>query len=317
MARYALHRVIESIPTLFLITALSFLLIHLAPGGPAEVMLGNKASPQMIAEINRALGLNKPLYVQYGIWVWNLLHGNLGYAYTYHQTVLSLIELNLPRTILLVVVAIMVSHVIAIALGIFQAYRRNTAVDHAITGITYFLYSMPTFWLGLILVSIFALRLGWFPAAGFSNPYVTNPSWGDILHHLVLPASVLILVTVAGWSRYMRTAMSETLIQDFVRTARAKGASELRVLLRHALKNAVLPLITLAGVSVPALFSGALIIEVIFDYPGMGLLFWNAAQNRDYPILLGIVVMVGVLTIAGNLLADLLYSWADPRIQYN
>lgn len=316
MIRYAARRLVESVPTLVLLTMLSFLLLHIAPGGPAAVMLGQKATPQLIAEINRNLGLDRPLYVQYGIWLWHLVHGNLGYAYTYDQSVMQLIGLNLPHTLLLVLTAIAISHLFAIALGIYQAYRRNRPSDHAITAVTYFLYSMPTFWLGIVLVSVFALGLNWFPVGGFAAPYDPTPTLGMVVDHLVLPAATLALVTVAGWSRFMRTSMSDALTQDYIRTARAKGASDLRMLVRHALKNALLPLITLAGLSVPALFSGALIIEVVFNYPGMGLLFWTAAQNRDYPILLGITVLVGVLTIAGNLLADLAYAWVDPRIKY-
>jgi peptide/nickel transport system permease protein len=316
VGRYIVRRILESLPTLLLITMLSFLLLHLAPGGPAQAMLGQKATPQLVAELDKNLGLNKPLYVQYGIWLWQLVHGNLGYAYTYHQTVMSLIGLNLPHTLILVLTAIVISHIVAIALGIFQAYRRNGVADHFIAAVAYFLYSMPTFWLGIVLVSIFALGLNWFPVAGFAPPFDPTPSIGTIVYHLVLPAATLALVTIAGWSRFMRTAMSDALAQDYVRTARAKGTSEIRMLLRHALKNALLPLITLAGLSIPTLFSGALIIEVIFNYPGMGLLFWTAAQDRDYPILLGITVLIGVLTIAGNLLADLAYAWIDPRIKY-
>ena len=316
MARYIVRRVLESIPTLILITMVSFLLLHIAPGGPAEVMLGDKATPQLIAEINRNLGLDKPLYVQYAIWFWHLMQGNLGYSYDYHDSVMQLIGLNLPHTLILVLTAIVISHLVAITLGVFQAYRRSGPADHAITAVAYFLYSMPTFWLGLVLISVFGLNLGWFPVSGFAPPFDPTPSFWTIVHHLILPAATLALVTIAGWSRFMRTSMSDALAQDFIRTARAKGASELRMLIGHALKNALLPLITLAGLSVPALFSGALIIEVVFDYPGMGLLFWNAANDRDYPVLLGITVLIGVLTILGNLLADLTYAWVDPRIKY-
>jgi peptide/nickel transport system permease protein len=185
-----------------------------------------------------------------------------------------------------------------------------------LTALLYFLYAMPTFWLGVLMVSIFSITLGWFPSGGLYNPLLTQPTIGSYVDHLILPASVLVIGSVAGWGRYMRSSMSETLVQDYIRTARAKGLSERAILVRHALKNSLLPLITLMGMSLPGLFSGALIIEIIFDYPGMGLLFWNAAQQRDYPILLGIVIMVGVLTILGNLLADLLYAVVDPRIQY-
>ncbi len=316
MLRYVLNRVLQAVPTLIGITVISFLLMHIVPGGPAVVMLGDRATPQLIAQINRSLGLDKPLYVQYGLWIWNLLHGNLGYAYSYHQTVMSLIALNLPRTLLLVVTAITISHLLSIALGVFQAVRRGQAGDHVVTAVVYFLYAMPTFWLGMVLVSVFAVWLNWLPTGGIANPLELHPPAISYIRHMVLPSAVLILGTIPGWSRYVRSSMTETLVQDYIRTARAKGLSEWWVLIRHALKNSLLPLITLAGMSLPALFSGALIVEMIFNYPGMGLLFWNAAQNRDYPVLLGIVTLVGVLTILGNLLADLLYGVVDPRIKY-
>ncbi len=316
MLKYALARVVQALPTLLLLSIVSFVLIHVVPGGPAVVMLGNKATPALIAQINRSLGLNKPLWIQYVIWLGQLLRGHLGYAYTYHQSVTSLILVNLPRTLILVVTAIAISHVVAIIIGIYQAVHRDRPVDHVLSALLYFLYAMPTFWLGVLMVSTFSINLGWFPSGGLYNPLLSHPTVGSYVDHLILPASVLIIGSVAGWGRYMRSSMAETLVQDYIRTARAKGLSEKAVLIHHALKNSLLPLITLVGMSLPSLFSGALIIEIIFDYPGMGLLFWNAAQERDYPILLGIVIMVGVLTILGNLLADILYAVVDPRIQY-
>lgn len=313
-ARLAGQRVLQAIPTLLLITVISFILLHVAPGGPAQIMLGDRATPALVRQINHSLGLDKPLYQQYGIWIWQYLHGNFGYSYAYHQSVISLIGQNLPHTLILVLSAIILSHVLAIIVGSLQAYWRNSVGDHLATAVIYFLYAMPPFWLGLVLISIFAVRFRLLPSGGFSDTLSTTPSLGSILIHLILPATTLLLVTVAGWSRYMRASMSRVLIEDYVRTARSKGAGEGRVVVRHALKNAMLPLITLGGFSIPALFSGALVIEVIFNYPGMGLLFWNAANQRDYPVLLGIIVIVGFLTVLGNLLADLLYAWADPRI---
>lgn len=313
--QFVARRLLQTIPTLFLITVVSFVLLHVAPGGPAEIMLGDRATPALVKQINHSLGLDKPLYQQYGIWLWQYLHGNFGYSYDYHQSVISLIGENIPHTLILVVSAILLSHVLAIVIGSAQAYWRNTVGDHVATAIIYFLYAMPTFWLGLVLVSIFAIRFGWLPSGGFADNLSSTPTLPSILTHLVLPALTLLLVTVAGWSRYMRASMSRVLVEDYIRTARSKGGSEWRVVARHALKNAILPLITLGGFSLPTLFSGALIIEVIFNYPGMGLLFWNAANQRDYPVLLGIIVIVGLLTVFGNLLADLLYGWADPRIE--
>lgn len=306
----------QSVPTMLGITMLSFLLMHIVPGGPASVMLGDKATPQLIAQINRSLGLDRPLYIQYGVWLLQLIQGNLGYAYSYHQSVMSLIGLNLPRTLVLVVTAIVISHLLAIVIGVFQAARKESRLDHGITVVIYFLYAMPTFWLGVILISIFAVSLNWLPSGGISNPLNPNPGFFSFVQHLILPAACLVLGTIPGWSRYLRSSMIETMVQDYVRTAHAKGLRKSTVLFRHALRNSLLPLVTLAGLSLPGLFSGALIIETIFNYPGMGLLFWTAAQNRDYPILLGIVTLVGILTIVGNLLADLVYGWLDPRIKY-
>lgn len=317
MLRMVLQRMLQSIPTLVALTILSFILLHIVPGGPAQVMLGNNATPQLIAQINRSLGLDKPISVQYLIWIGGLLHGNLGYAYSYHQTVVSLIAENLPRTLVLVVTAVIVSHLIAIAIGVGQAVWRGSLVDHLMTSVTYILYTMPTFWFGIIIVSIFAIDLHWFPSGGFASPGVTTVSFGTYVSHLFLPASVLVMGTVAGWSRFMRTSMINQLEQDYIRTARAKGLPEFFVLFKHALRNSIIPLVTLVGLSLPALFSGALIIEMIFNYPGMGLLFWNAAQQRDYPVLMGIVVMIGFITIMGNLLADILYIVVDPRVHYS
>lgn len=315
MSGTILRRVGQAIPTLFFLTVFSFGLLHVVPGGPAVIMLGNNATPQLIAQINHSLGLDKPLYVQYWIWLVAMLHGNLGYAYTYHQSVLSLILQNLPRTLVLVLVAIIVSHLLSIWLGVLQSVHQASRMDNAITTATYVFYCMPVFWLGILVISLFAVDLKWLPAGGVTNPLLTQPSFLSYVAHMVLPVTVLVIGTVAGWTRYLRGSMVDTLSRDYIRTARAKGLSELRVLYVHALRNSVIPLITLIGLSLPGLFSGALIIEMIFNYPGMGLLFWTAAQQRDYPVLMAIVVMVGVLTIVGNLLADILYALVDPRIR--
>jgi peptide/nickel transport system permease protein len=317
MLRLILRRALEAVPTLFLLTLLSFLLVHVVPGGPATAMLGEQATPELTAQINHSLGLDRPLAVQYLIWLGHLLQGDFGYAYTQHDTVFRLILANLPRTLLLLGTAIVISHLVAIAVGIYQATHRNGWVDHALTAIVYFLYSMPSFWLGIILIFTFAYATGWLPAGGITDPTDLHPGLGEFARHLVLPVATLVLLTVAGWSRYVRSSMTEALVQDYIRTAQAKGVSGTRLLVRHAFKNALLPLITLAGLSLPFLFSGAVIIESVFNYPGMGLLFWDAAASRDYPILLAIVVIVGVLTVLGNLLADVLYGWADPRIKYD
>lgn len=315
MLVYTLRRLLQAIPSLFFLALLSFFLIHIVPGGPAQSLLGQHSTPARIAAINRSLGLNKPLYVQFGIWLWHLVHGNFGYSYTFDQPVIQVIGTYLPHTLELVSVAIVLAHLLAVFLGTVQGYYQGRWFDHVITTITFFLWSMPVFWLGVLFVMIFAVDLGWFPSGGISSP--NGPGgFGSFIMHATLPITVLVLSTVASWARFMRSSLMDAMVQDYVRTARSKGLSEFMVLFKHALKNSLLPIITLFGLSIPGLFGGALVIELIFNYPGIGLLTWNAAFQRDYPIILATVMIVGVLTVLGNLLADLLYGLVDPRITY-
>lgn len=316
MLRFVVRRILEAIPSFLGICVFTFLLLHLVPGGPAQASIGPHYSQARAHALEQALGLTKPLYVQFWIWFTNLLQGNMGTSYVTNQPVFKVIMGALPHTLELVVVAIVVSHILAVIIGTIQGYYRNTWFDHAITTVSFFFWSMPVFWLGILIVMFFSVDLNWFPSGGISSPTAINPGIGSYVAHTVLPASTLILATVATWMRYMRSSMVDSLVQDYVRTARSKGVSELRVVFKHALRNSLLPLITLLGLSIPSLFAGALVIEEIFNYPGMGLLFWTSAFARDYPVLLGITVVVGVLTILGNLLADILYSLVDPRIQY-
>lgn len=317
MSRYIIRRVLEAIPSLLGVTVISFLLLHIIPGNPVRVLLGNHYTPYRAHILERNLGLNHPVYVQYLIWLWKALHGNFQYSYVYNKPVTTLILQALPHTLLLVAVAITLAHIFAIFLGTFQAYYADTWFDQVLTVINYFLYSMPAFWLGILMIQAFAIHLGWFPTGGISNPNDPNPTFWSYVYHLVMPGTALAVTSIAGWTRYMRSSVRETLVQDYIRTARSKGANEFRVLLVHALRNSVLPLITLFGLSLPLLFGGALVIEEIFNYPGMGLLFWNAALQLDMPVLLAIIVFLGTITILGNLLADLLYAVVDPRISYN
>ncbi|MCY0878387.1 MAG: ABC transporter permease [Firmicutes bacterium] len=317
MGKYIVYRFIQAIPAMIGVTIIGFFLVHIVPGGPAQAMLGPKATPQKIAEIDRIYGLNKPLIVQYGIWMWQLLHGNLGQSYFYNQSVWSLIAVNLPRTLAIVGIGILLAHVGSVILGSLQAYWKNSWFDYTATAVTYFFYAMPYFWLGIILILVFSVDLNWFPSGGLSNPLNPHPGFGSWVAHTTLPVATMAIGTIAGWAQYMRTSMDETLVQDYIRTARSKGVGEVMVVMKHALRNSILPLITLLGFALPSLFSGALFVEVVFNYPGMGLLFWNAAVQRDYPVILGIVVLTGLLTIVGNLLADLLYGLIDPRIKYS
>lgn len=316
LAIFVSRRFLQAVPTLLGLTVVSFLLVHIVPGGPAQAMLGPKATPLRVAAIDREFGLNRPLYVQYYEWVVQLIHGNLGVSYFYNLTVTQLFLITLPRTLAIVATSIVFSHVGAILLGCIQAYWRDSWFDHVTTSVLYFFYSMPTFWLAIVVLIIFSLDLNLFPPGGITDPTGLQNFW-DWAAHVTLPVFTLVIATMAGWTRFMRTTMVDTLVQDYVRTARAKGLSEFMVVFKHALRNALLPLVTLFGYNIPALFSGALFIEVVFNYPGMGLLLYNSAIKRDYPVIMAGVLVTGVLVVAGNLIADILYAVVDPRIRYD
>lgn len=316
MAIYVVRRFIQAIPTLIGITVVSFILVHVVPGGPAQAMLGPKATPARVAAINREFGLNQPLFIQYYQWVVALIHGNLGVSYFYNLSVRQLLLITLPRTMAIVATSVLFSHVGAILLGCIQAYWRDTWFDHVTTAVLYFFYSMPTFWLAIVVLLVFAIYLNAFPSGGITDPTGAQ-NFGDWASHVTLPVFTLVIATMAGWTRFMRTTMVDALVQDYIRTARAKGLPEFLVVFKHALRNALLPLITLFGYNIPSLFAGALFIEVVFNYPGMGLLLYNSAIKRDYPIIMAGVLVTGVLVIAGNLMADILYAVVDPRIRYD
>jgi peptide/nickel transport system permease protein len=312
MTSYLARRLGHSLLVVIGVTIVVFILLHLLPGGPARAILGPRATPGAVAAFNHANGYDRPIVVQYAIWIGHLAQGNLGYSYKLNQSVASLIANRLPKTILLVGLANLAALVVAVPLGLLQAARRNRPADYAITGGAFIFYSMPLFWLALLLVIVFSIDIPVFP------PEAPQGNLLQVLGHpagLVLPVASLALITVALFSRYMRSSAIDALTQDYVRTARAKGASEARLLRKHILRNSLLPLITLIGLTLPVVVSGALIVESVFNFPGMGLFFWNAAQAQDFPVLLGSTVVIGVATALGSLLADLLYMIVDPRIR--
>lgn len=315
MSGFLLRRVGQSLVVLFIVSVIVFVLIHLLPGGIAHAVLGPRATAAQIASFNHQNGFDKPLPVQYLIWLWHLLHGDLGYSYHLNQSVGSLIAERLPKTIVLNLLSLVVALLVAVPIGIRQAVRRNGVFDYAATGLAFVFYAMPVFFLGLLLVLWLSLDLGIFPAEAPQGTTVTGILSQPMA--LVLPVLTLALLTIALFSRYMRSSVMDNLVQDYVRTARAKGAGQHRVLYGHVLRNSLIPLATLLGLSLPALFAGALITESVFNYPGMGLLFWQEAQVNDYPTLLGITLVVGVATVVGNLLADIAYAVLDPRVRYS
>ena len=314
---FILRRLLQSIPTLLGVAVLGFFLIHIAPGGPVSALVGENATPAQIVRVTHSLGLDRPLYIQFIDWFGALLHGDLGYSYIRQTSVASLIAQRLPPTLFLMLTAMLTSICIAVPLGVYQASRRNTAFDRAASTAVFIAWSMPTFWFGTLLIAIFAVTLGWFPVGGLQTIDTSAFDWPSRLAHVILPAATLAIVSVAGWSRYVRGSMVEQLREDYVRTAIAKGLSRRRVLFTHVLRNALIPFITLLGSSLPVLFGGAVITEQIFAYPGMGQLFWESATDRDYSTLLGMIVLTGALVIIGNLVADILYGVVDPRVRYD
>ena len=313
MTLYVVRRILQSLVVVFIVVVIVFALTRFLPGGPARAILGPRATNVAIASFNHTYGLDQPIPVQFADYLAGLGRADLGFSYKRNQSVTTLIGEYLPVTLVLMGISTAIAVLAAVPIGMLQAWRRGRAVDHAFTGVLFVFYSMPVYWLGLILITVLSSNLGWLPSGG---PQGGLSTYFSQLSSLILPVMTLTLVTVALFSRYLRSAMIEALVQDYIRTARAKGASMRRVMIRHVLPNSLLSTITLLGLSLPYIFSGALVVEAVFNYPGMGLLFWNAATSRDYPVVVGVALVVALATVAGNLVADLLYAVADPRIRY-
>lgn len=313
MIRFLLRRLVQAVIVVIGVLIVTFVLVHLLPGGPARAALGPQATDTSIAAFNHDNGLDRPIFVQFGVYAGHILVGNLGFSYKLNQSVGGLISQRLPKDLLLIGVSYLIALTVSIPLGVMQAARRNSARDYVLTAVAFIFYSVPSFLLALVLIDVFALRLSLLPPGAPQSDNLL-----DILRSpqgLVLPVLTLALITVAQFSRYVRGSGIETLTMDHIRTARAKGLSERAVLARHLVRNSLLPIITLVGLSLPFAVAGAVVVEQVFNYPGMGLLFFNAATDQDYPVLLGVTVVVGIATTVGNLLADISYSIADPRIR--
>ena len=315
MIGYLIRRIFQTIIVLFFVTVFTLFLVHLFPGGPIKAMLGQRATPQQVNYYNHIYGFDQPLYVQYIKWIGQLLHGNLGFSNKLNMSVAALIAQDLPKTIILVLLGTFVSLAFGIPLGLYQAVKRYTVGDYVLTGVSFLGYATPPFFVGLLLVEWFSVDVHLLP------PFAPQgTSVGQILSQptaLILPVISYSFVLYALWSRYMRSSVMDNLVQDYVRTARAKGASERRVLWGHVFRNSLMSVITLLGLSLPDLVAGAIFIEVVFNYPGMGLAFYNAALNVDYEVLLGFTVIATLATILGNLLADVSYAVLDPRVRYS
>jgi len=322
MARYVVRRLLQMASLLFAISIVAFLLMHLAPGDPTAFFLdpikAGVMSPEEVARLRARFGLDRPLAVQYARWLGDVLAGNWGYSILSKKPVIAEIAERLPNTILLGGAAFLLALVVAIPAGVISAARQYSVFDYAVTGLALAGISVPAFWLGLMLMQLFANELGWLPAVGMHDVRQDLhglAAAGDVGRHLVLPAVVLAVGFMASWTRYLRSSILEVFAEDYIRTARAKGLRERLVIVRHALKNSLIPMITVLGVSLPTLLGGAFVIETVFGWPGMGRLGVGAILNRDYPVIMGVTMVSAVMVVLGNFLADVAYVWADPRIR--
>ena len=322
MAAFVLRRLLQMIPLVLGITFLTFAIINLVPGSPLTAYEFNpRMSPEDVQQIQENLGLNEPWPKRYVIWLGNLVQGDLGISLVNYTSVRTRILNVLPNTLLLSATSIGLAISLAIPLGVYSAVRRNSWFDNAVTIGSVAAFAVPTFWLGLLLIILFSVKfrewgLPYLPVGGMSEARGESGIL-DRIEHLILPTVSLALVQIAGWTRYIRSSMLEVIRQDYVRTARAKGLRNSVVVYTHAFRNALLPLVTLIGLSLPDLFGGALFIETIFAWNGIGRLAVAATQQNDYTLIMGITLMFAVLTILGNLIADVLYAVLDPRIRYD
>jgi peptide/nickel transport system permease protein len=327
VTRYLLRRVLGAVPIVLGIATLLFFVIDLAPGDPAMVLVAPGMSREVVEQVRSDFGLDQPVHVRYVKWMGSVLTGDLGQSFTHRRPVLDVLIRALPATLLLSGVALIVAFFLGIVLGTLQAVRHHSVLDSGLSVVTLFFYSMPSFWLALMMMLVFSYVAAnvwhwdfWFPASGIQSPDFESLSTlgqvKDRLMHLVLPATSLALVMTAGVSRYVRGSVLDVVRQDFVRTARAKGLPERRVISRHVLRNALLPVVTLLGLYLPVLLSGTVFIEEVFAWPGMGRALVGAIQARDYPLVMGGGLLFATMVVVGNLIADAVYAIVDPRVRY-
>jgi len=316
VGRFVLRRLLQALPLLIAISAVSFAILKLTPGGPLAAYEGNPLfTDEDRKRLEHAFGIDQPVPLQYLSWLGQFVRGDWGYSFASHQPVLALVAERLPNTVYLMGTVFVTVLLLAIPIGVFAAVKQYSWFDHVVTGTTFAFLSTPTFWLGLLLIIVFGLQLRLFPLGGIDTPGQPFNLF-DRLRHLVLPVATIALVQLGSHVRYLRASMLETINQDYMRTARSKGLGERAVVLRHALKNAAIPLVTVVALDVPELFAGALVTEQIFGWPGMGRLFWDAATRFDYPVLMGILTVSSALIVLANLFADVVYGYLDPRIRF-
>jgi peptide/nickel transport system permease protein len=322
MSRYIVRRLLEAIPLLLLVSLVMFFVLRLVPGGPLAVYARGQTSPEALAELRVKLGLDQPLIVQYGRWLGRAVQGDLGNSFQTGRPVTVEVFERLGPTAYLIGSTFLVVLIISVLVGVLSAVRQYSLLDIGTTTLTFIGQALPVFWVGLMLILIFfswiknpATGLPLLPAGGMHTVGADFNLW-DWLSHLILPMVTLGLGWVSWYSRYLRSSMLDVIHEDYIRTARAKGLSESKVVFKHALKNAAIPLVTIVALDLPVLFGGSLFVEIIFSWPGMGRLFFRAVELRDYPILMGTILIIAMMMVFANLLADVVYAYLDPRIRY-
>ena len=320
MKKYMLKRILSAMLTIFIVFSLNFILIKLAPGSPIKTMMGKETNNKELEKaLEKKYGLDQPLYKQYGKYLQNALKGDLGISIPYNRPVIDMIKEKIGGTILLVVTAAIISVIIGTALGILCARKEGRTVDVIISGINYVLNSLPSFWLGLMLIIVFATRFKWFPTCGMENQRMNFSGWAhiaDVLHHLFLPVLTLVLIEIPLYFRIAKSSVLQVTNEDFIMTFKATGMSEEKIFNKYIFKNAILPTITIFGISLAYLITGVVLIEIVFAWPGTGRLVLNAINGRDYPTLMGIYLIMSVSIAVVMMLVDIVYALVDPRIRY-
>lgn len=314
MKRYILRRLLIAIPVLFGITIIDYFLMSLS-GSPLEMLFGPRITEAGIQARASALGLDKPIIVQYFYWLKEVIQGNLGISMKLHQPVSALIMKHIGPTLLLMGVSLVISLLISLPAGIYSAVKQYSKADYTIVTSSFIGSSIPSFFLGLVLTYVFAARLGWLPSSGMGT-LGGEQSFGDLIRHMIMPVTTLVVSTTGSMTRYIRSGMLEILQENYVRTARAKGLGRFLVINKHALRNALNSVITIVGLQIPALFGGAVVVEQVFAWPGLGLLTMTAISGRDYPLIMGVALLSAVVVLISNLITDVLYALADPTITY-
>jgi peptide/nickel transport system permease protein len=316
MVATLMRRGLSSLTSILILTSLVFAVAELTPGGPAQTILGLHTTAEAVKALNHALGLDRPIYLQYLDWWGHLLQGNLGYSLIQHQSVADVIGQYLGNTAALDSVSLLLAILLSLGIGIVQGANANTWISKAIGVGQFFLYAMPIFWLGIVLIYIFSVTLNWLPSGGAQDLAESNFDLVTYVKHLILPTVTLTLIFTSFFSRYMGTSARLEFQQAYVTVAVAKGAAPVRIALLHVMRNAARPLVTMVGLFLPWIFAGGVVVEEVFNFPGLGYLLWQSAIQHDYPVLIVIVMIIGLLTIIGNLLADIINSMLDVRVRY-